>query len=105
TLGVAQFRAGQWQLAIESLQESMELRKGGDAVDWFFLAMAHWQLGQKDDARSWYEKGVEWTKTNAPHNEELLRFQHEAADAIDANRLKSPDEQQKPQNQPENSDP
>ena len=25
----------------------MELTNGGESGDWFFLAMAHWQLGDK----------------------------------------------------------
>jgi tetratricopeptide (TPR) repeat protein len=42
TLGIAYYRAGQWQDAIGTLEKSMALRLGGDANDWFFLAMAHW---------------------------------------------------------------
>ena len=48
TLGVAHYRADDWKAAIDALTKSMELRKGGDSNDWFFLAMAHWQLGDKD---------------------------------------------------------
>ena len=44
TLGAAQYRAGEWKLAVEALNKSMDLRMGGDGFDWFFLAMAHWQL-------------------------------------------------------------
>ena len=47
TLGVAQYRAGQYNEAITTLTKSMELRSGGDAFDWFFLAMAHWQVEQQ----------------------------------------------------------
>ena len=82
TLGVAQYRAGEWQAAIEALEKSMELREGGDASDWFFLAMAHWQLGHKDEARKWYDKAVEWMDKNQPKNEELLRFRAEAAELL-----------------------
>src|SRR5262249_6477530 len=38
TLGVAHFRSGDWKPALDGLTKSMELRKGGDGVDWFFLA-------------------------------------------------------------------
>ena len=41
--------------------------------------MAHWQLGHKDEARTWYDKAVEWMDKNQPKNEELLRFRDEAA--------------------------
>jgi tetratricopeptide (TPR) repeat protein len=78
TLGVAQYRAGNWKGAIEGLQKSMELRNGGDSSDWFFLAMAQWQLGNKDDARKWYDKAVQWMEKNQPKNEELGGFRAEA---------------------------
>jgi uncharacterized protein HemY len=74
TLGIAYYRTGHWQDAIDTLEKSMALRLGGDANDWFFLAMAHWQLGHKDEARQWYDKAVEWMEKNQSKNEELRRF-------------------------------
>ena len=41
--------------------------------------MAHWQLGDKPQARSWYDKAVPWMEKNQPKNEELVRFRAEAA--------------------------
>jgi eukaryotic-like serine/threonine-protein kinase len=79
TLGVAQYRAGQWQAAIEALKKSADLRKGGDSFDWFFLAMANWQLGNKDAARQRYDQAVTWMEKHQPENEELHRFRDEAA--------------------------
>src|SRR5262249_48959926 len=60
TLGVAHYRVGEWKEALAALEKSMELRQGGDAFDWFFLAMARWQRGEKDEARKWYEEAAEW---------------------------------------------
>ena len=77
-LGVAHYRAGDWKAALTALHKSMELRKGGDSFDWFFLAMAHWQLGDKGEARKWYDRAVVWLEKNQPGNEELLRFRAEA---------------------------
>jgi tetratricopeptide (TPR) repeat protein len=82
TLGVAQYRAGEWKLAVEALNKSMDLRKGGDSFDWFFLAMAHRKLGEKDKARKWYEKAVEWMDQNDPKNDELRRFRDEAKELL-----------------------
>ena len=82
TLGVAQYRAGDWKAAIAALDKSMELRNGGDSNDWFFLAMTRWQLGDKDEARKWYDKAVEWMEKNSPDNEELRRFRAEAAELL-----------------------
>ncbi|HUE74171.1 MAG TPA: protein kinase [Pirellulaceae bacterium] len=82
TLGVAQYRAGDWKAAIAALEKSLELRKGGDSFDWFFLAMAHWQLGEKDKAREWYDKAVQWMDKHQPNDEELRRFRAEAAELL-----------------------
>ena len=78
TLGVVQYRAGDWSAARAALDKAMEFRQGGTSHDFFFLAMAHWQLGEKDPARQWYDKAVQWMDKNDPGNEELLRFRAEA---------------------------
>jgi serine/threonine protein kinase/Flp pilus assembly protein TadD len=83
TLGAAQYRAGKWKEAVTALEKSMELRNGGDAVDWFFLAMAHWQLRDKDKARKWYDNAVEWMDKNAKDNDELRRFRTEAEELLE----------------------
>jgi serine/threonine protein kinase/tetratricopeptide (TPR) repeat protein len=82
TLGVARYRAGDWQAAIEALNKSKGLRNGGNSMDWFFLAMAEWQLGNKDAAREWYDKAVQWMEKNQPQNEELIRVSAEAAELL-----------------------
>ena len=61
---------------------AMDLRDGGDANDWFFVAISHKRLGHDADARKWFDKAVAWTKEHDPKNEELLRFQREAAEAL-----------------------
>jgi eukaryotic-like serine/threonine-protein kinase len=83
TLGIAHYRAGGHKAAIAALGKSMELRKGGDSLDWFVLAMAHWKLGEKDKAREWYDKAVEWMDQNEPNNKELRRFRAEAAELLE----------------------
>jgi WD40 repeat protein len=82
TLGVAHYRAGDWKAAVAALEKSMELRKGGDGADWFVLAMAHWQLSDKKDARTWYDRAVRWMEKNQPKNEELGRFRMEAEELL-----------------------
>jgi tetratricopeptide (TPR) repeat protein len=79
TLGTAHYRAGDWKATVAALDKSGELRKGGDSFDWFFLAMAHWQLGEKEEARKWYDRAVAWMDKNNPSDEELRRFREEAA--------------------------
>jgi serine/threonine protein kinase/tetratricopeptide (TPR) repeat protein len=82
TLGVAQYRAGDWNAAIESLEKSINLQNGGTAYDWFFLAMANQRLDHKGEALMWYDKGAEWLDTHAPYDEELIRYRQEAAELL-----------------------
>jgi hypothetical protein len=44
--------------------------------------MACWQLGERDEARIWYERAVQWMEKHAPKNDELLRFRAEAAELL-----------------------
>jgi serine/threonine protein kinase/Flp pilus assembly protein TadD len=83
TLGAAHYRASDWQAAVNTLNKSMELRNGGDSYDWFFLAMAHWQLSNKDEARKLYDQAVQWMDENDAKNEELHRFRAEAAELLE----------------------
>jgi tetratricopeptide (TPR) repeat protein len=82
TLGVAQYRAGDHEAAIKALGKSTELGSGGVACDWFFFAMAHWQLKHTEEARRWYDKGAAWMEKNKSDDEELLRFRAEAEDLL-----------------------
>jgi serine/threonine protein kinase/WD40 repeat protein/Flp pilus assembly protein TadD len=79
TLGVAQYRSGDSKAAIAALEKAVELEGGpASSVNTFFLAMAHWHVGEKEQAGTWYEKGVQWMNKNAPNDEELRRFRAEA---------------------------
>jgi hypothetical protein len=60
----------------------MALAKGGNVSDWFFFAMTYWRLGDKVEARQWFDKAVEWMEKNQPRNEELQRFHAEAAELL-----------------------
>ena len=54
TLGAVLFRAGRFEEAIRALEEGIRLRKGGSIPeDWPFLAMAHYRLGHREEARRW----------------------------------------------------
>src|SRR5262249_32861999 len=58
-LGWALYRSGEWKASIEALEKSNALQKspaGGDAWQWFFLAMAHRQLGNEEQAQTWYDR-------------------------------------------------
>jgi tetratricopeptide (TPR) repeat protein len=82
TLGFAQYRAGQWRAAVESIGKSMELGSGGDSSDWLCLAMAHWQLGEKDEAHKWLEKATESIDKDKRNGEALHRYRRDAEELL-----------------------
>ncbi len=82
TLAIALLRAGKPLECLEALDRSMGLREGGNALDWYFAAMAHARLGNPEKARAFYECALAWTKEHAPDDPELRRFGEEAAALI-----------------------
>jgi tetratricopeptide (TPR) repeat protein len=90
TLGMAYYRAGDWNSAVAALDKAVELRLGGDAADWLFLAMAHQKLGKGDEARQAYHRAMRWLETNKALldrnktlREDLCRFLSEAEDVLE----------------------
>jgi tetratricopeptide (TPR) repeat protein len=82
TLGVVQYRAGDWDAARTALEKSMELRRGGDGLAFLFLAMTDWQLGEKTEARQWYDRAVQWIEKSNVWDPDLQRFRAEAAELL-----------------------
>jgi tetratricopeptide (TPR) repeat protein len=83
TLGVAQYRAGKWREAINSLTKSQELAPGEYTVEnGFFLAMANWQLGDVEKALEHYEQAIQQAETTTSDVAELRRFRDEAAELL-----------------------
>jgi tetratricopeptide (TPR) repeat protein len=94
TLGVAEYRAGNWKSAVSALGKSVDLYHGDDGCNCFFLAMAHGQLGKaeqadvqardrhRQEARTWYDRAAVWMEKNQPRNGELIRFRAEAAELL-----------------------
>ena len=62
-----------WFLAFERNAES-----ANDPQVAFMLAMARCKAGEKDEARRWYDKGLQWIDKDKPEDETLLRFRDEA---------------------------
>ena len=84
TLGVAHHRAGAWNDAIAALEKSEAEAPGCfTAVNGFFLAMAYWQLGEKEKGREWYAKALQSVETaSQPAGRELAIFRSEASDLL-----------------------
>ena len=84
TLGVAHYRAGDWNAAVAALEKANAFTSGGDSAAQFFLAMACWHLGQKDRAGQWYDQAVQGMENQRPppgtlpDTPQLQRFRAEA---------------------------
>jgi tetratricopeptide (TPR) repeat protein len=82
TLGVVQYRAGQYDEAIATLERSLASGTGlSDGFDLFFLAMAHHRLGHTQKARACFDRGIRWLDDQHGLNEresrELAAFRAE----------------------------
>jgi tetratricopeptide (TPR) repeat protein len=95
-LGVAHYRAGNWQTAADALEKARRMQRGEDPVHQVFLAMTYWQLGRPEAAVQEYVEAAQWleklrgseTPNRFPQQEQ---FQQEAEElmAIDASTRKS----------------
>jgi hypothetical protein len=84
TLGIAYFRARDWKATTHALEQAVELSGGGTSFDHFFLAMAWWQQGDKEQAHHWYWRGNAWMEEHNPDHETLIRFRKEATALLDS---------------------
>jgi serine/threonine protein kinase/Flp pilus assembly protein TadD len=82
TLGVAQYRAGDWKAAVATLDKAMALSRVGTDFNSFVLALAHWRLGDKEQARRRYDQAVQWMDKSRSENEELRLLRAEAAELL-----------------------
>jgi tetratricopeptide (TPR) repeat protein len=61
TLGVAHYRSGEWQAALQALKEAEKRAPGKNfSFNAFFLAMCHHQLGDPAKAKDHYDRAVRW---------------------------------------------
>jgi serine/threonine protein kinase/WD40 repeat protein/Tfp pilus assembly protein PilF len=83
TLGVAYYRQGQYEQALQTLERSLHDSKGDYAAyDLFFLAMCHARLGDPAKAKDCYERALRWVQQQSKllpsTKEELNSFRSEA---------------------------
>jgi tetratricopeptide (TPR) repeat protein len=81
TLGVAQYRQGQWKEAVASLKEARRLGHRDIEIE-SFLAMAYGRLGEMTEARTWYEQVVRRLQRHEYPPEEPSRWRAEAAGVL-----------------------
>jgi serine/threonine protein kinase/WD40 repeat protein len=96
TLGVAQYRAGQYVEAVASLEKNLAASRGELAVfNLFFQAMAHHRLGHRDEARAYYDRAVRWLSEQKGLSEqypkELAAFRAEAEAVLAGSSREMPD--------------
>jgi Flp pilus assembly protein TadD len=82
TLAAAQYRAGQFEEAVQSLTKSIELRSGADCAELYFLAMALWQLGRQNEARRWFDEATQLRAEHQLDDAESARLEAEAAQLL-----------------------
>ena len=78
TFGVACFRADDFKGAVTALNHSTALNNGGIPFDHVFLAMAHAQLGNQQQAQQWLAQAMIRMERDYPGHPELTRFYNEA---------------------------
>jgi WD40 repeat protein/tRNA A-37 threonylcarbamoyl transferase component Bud32 len=91
TLGVAQYRVGDYETAVQTLTRSDELN-GGIPEDVAFLAMTHWQLGNEDEAKGQLARLRELMQSpEHASNEDGQLFLREAEALIEGTREEAPE--------------
>ena len=72
-----------WKSSVTRFRHVVKWRDGGDAFDRFHLAIGLAKTGEREEARQWFSRGVEWMEQNkGREDEELVRLQGEAEQAI-----------------------
>jgi serine/threonine protein kinase/tetratricopeptide (TPR) repeat protein len=82
TLGVALVRTGDYPGAQGALESSMRLNSGGDAYDWFPMAIIRWHQGDPANAHRWYDRAADSVSRAKRRYDDLLRLQTEAASTL-----------------------
>ena len=79
TLGLAEYRAGHWNEAIDALNRGIQIDGDGDPTNFFFLAMAHWRRGDKQEAQTIFDRGAQLATARLGNNPEWRVFWTESA--------------------------
>jgi tetratricopeptide (TPR) repeat protein len=92
TLTTVQYRNGDWRDSLVSLERVKTIEGGLDARGWFLNAMGQYQLGQREEARAAFQKGLEWVDAlkRQAEDDAISRLQYELIQpSIEALRLEA----------------
>jgi tetratricopeptide (TPR) repeat protein len=78
TIAVARYRAGEYRAAVEALERMQERPDSFVGEAELFLAMALWQLGDRDAARAHYDRGADWLDQHIIPISQVVRHRREA---------------------------
>jgi tetratricopeptide (TPR) repeat protein len=84
-LALARYRTGQPKRALQAVKEARYWSGRDYGFAGFVEAMAHWQLGEKDEARQCYEQTAKWLENTDPGDEDLCLERDEAAALLGIN--------------------
>jgi serine/threonine protein kinase/Tfp pilus assembly protein PilF len=84
TLGLALYRAGDLQAGEGELMRSVQLRNAITVQDCYVLALIHWKMDKKGDARRLYDAAVRNVDNEPQKSDELREFQAEASATLNA---------------------
>lgn len=77
TLGVAQYRLNQLKEARQTLDQAV-LLNGGDALDYYALAMVHWKRNEPQKASKYMDLAAIWCREHESSDEGLIILREEA---------------------------
>ncbi len=69
-LGLAQYRAGQFDQALQSFTKANVKGWNYRELNWFGLALVHHRLGHANEARQCLAKGIQWLEREGPPSPE-----------------------------------
>jgi serine/threonine protein kinase len=78
-LGAGLYGAGDYGAAVPALERETQLPTGQTSTAALYLAMAHWRLGHREEARDWYQRAVTRMEQNELAGEGDPRLRAEAA--------------------------
>jgi tetratricopeptide (TPR) repeat protein len=81
-LGASRIRSGNPRAGVDALDKAVAIPTSGESRAWYFLALAHHALGDKDKALDCYTQAVRWQQNNKPNEEELIRLRGEVEKSL-----------------------